>query len=115
MLSVMLGALVAALLTDICTDPANFAGIFTTLCHQRSSQTANLCTLHIQTNALCHHFDIIFLQASNCAGITVAGTYVASFYTGFVFSEIHLDPLAALLSHVNGKGMFTALKTPSKV
>lgn len=67
----MLSALVSASLANLGAGLADRTGKLAAACHEASRKTANLGAVDIESNAVGHHFDVIFLQAG--AGTCIAG------------------------------------------
>lgn len=59
----MLGALVATGLANVGAQGANGFGVLTATGHRRCGKCANSGAVHVYRNALCHHFDVCFMQA----------------------------------------------------
>jgi hypothetical protein len=93
MLNIVFGTLITTRFTNISTYPTDFLGVFTPLGHEGGCQAAYLCTLTIQTDALSHHFYIIFLQAGSGTRITVDRADIARFNTRLIFFKFHLSTL----------------------
>ena len=62
-LHLMVGAFVTAGLADVCAQGANGCGMLAAAGHGCCGQRADLGTIYIQGDALCHHLHVLLLQA----------------------------------------------------
>jgi hypothetical protein len=61
MIHFMLGAFIPAGLTNLGAEAAELSGKYATTCHELNSEAANIRARAIKRDALCHHFDLLFL------------------------------------------------------
>lgn len=73
----VLRALLAAGLADLCTELADLPGEFTASRHVGSGHPADGGAIDIERDAPRHHLDVVFLQASGRAVIAGVGAIVA--------------------------------------
>jgi hypothetical protein len=88
MLVVMLGALIATCLANVCADPANLFCRLSAHTHHLCSRVADGGTFHVQLNAPSHHLNMLFLQARGRTMITDSSTPKACFNTVLVLMII---------------------------
>lgn len=62
MVVIVLCTFITAFLTDFSTEPAQLSCKFTSQRHKLRRQTADAGALHIQTDALPHHFKILLFK-----------------------------------------------------
>jgi hypothetical protein len=77
----MLGALVAAGLTDICALLADYLREFATTGHIARGEAAYLCAVHVGCYAARHHLDVLLLQAGSSTKVASDSASVTSFNT----------------------------------
>jgi hypothetical protein len=85
MLCFVLCTLVATRLANVSAKATHLHGSFTAHAHELRSRIANGGALHVQLDAACHHFHILFLHARRSAMITDSGTAKTGFDAVFVF------------------------------
>jgi hypothetical protein len=61
MVHLMLSALIGAGFADFRAHTANRCGVFAPARHQCCSKAAGLGAVHVQSDALCHRGDVLFL------------------------------------------------------
>lgn len=64
-------ALGSARFTNVRAELANLLGELTTARHETNSRVADFRAIAVETNAFCHHFDVLFAQAG--VGAMIAG------------------------------------------
>jgi hypothetical protein len=92
-LVLMLAALVATRLADLCAQLAQLLGKVTAARHVAGCQSADCGAIHVEGDAARHHVDVLPLQTRGCAMVAGMCAAAASFDAGLVLLVSHLELL----------------------
>lgn len=79
MISVVFRALVAALIADLGAELADLLDELAVAGHITCGQTADCGAVHIQTDTVGHHLDVVFTKTGNGAHVAIVRAAVAGF------------------------------------
>jgi hypothetical protein len=93
MVVLVLGALIAATLANLCAQPAQLLCEVTTAGHVCRGLPADSRAVHVQRNATRHHLDVLLLQAGGRTVIACISTSVARLDTVLIHLVGHYELL----------------------